>query len=394
MKKLHLFCLSIALACNGILLQAQTNTFPSSGGVGIGTTSPNYHLTIFDSTIPRIQLVNTDTGQNSTDGFQAYVVGIDAVVLNKEAGSLYFATDNAYRMMIDPSGNVGIGTASPEGKLHIETSANRGVVLYTPTAAAGISDFATGGIGWSFSRPDDGSFTESIYSYNSTGAAKNNLAISSRSDIVFTAGNSGPSGAPERLRISETGNVGIGTMSPGTKLHVENNGNVRISLRDASNATGKYFQLEQDADTVYFDDAGVKAIMVMGLSSGNVGIGTTSPTHKLSVNGTIRAKEVIVDTGWADYVFAKDYRLTPLSEVAQHIEREGHLPGIPSAAEVAAGGVSLGDMQTRLLAKIEELTLHQIAQNKRLDEQAGRIFALEKENAALRAHKSSNSYFP
>ncbi len=119
------------------------------------------------------------------------------------------------------------------------------------------------------------------------------------------------------------------------------------------------------------------------LSNGNVGIGTTSPTHKLAVNGTIRAKEVIVDTGWSDYVFDPAYRLAPLSEVEQHIKTEGHLPGIPSAREVAEHGVSMGEMQSKLLAKIEELTLHQIEQEKRIER-------LEADNARLAASSTKH----
>ena len=112
---------------------------------------------------------------------------------------------------------------------------------------------------------------------------------------------------------------------------------------------------------------------------GNVGIGTINPTHKLAVNGTIKAKEVIVETtGWSDYVFADDYTLAPLSEVEAHIKTNKHLPGIPSAAQVSEQGISVGDMQAKLLAKIEELTLHQIAQEKR-------IAALEAENKRLRS---------
>lgn len=121
---------------------------------------------------------------------------------------------------------------------------------------------------------------------------------------------------------------------------------------------------------------------------GNVGIGTTNPTQKLSVNGTIRAKEVIVDTGWSDYVFAPDYRLAPLSEVEQHIKAEGHLPGIPSAAEVADHGITVGDMQSRLLAKIEELTLHQIEQEKRNSALQVEIATLKREVAVLRSSES------
>ena len=112
--------------------------------------------------------------------------------------------------------------------------------------------------------------------------------------------------------------------------------------------------------------------------NGNLGIGTYNPTHKLTVSGTIRAKEIIVDTDWADYVFEAGYTLPSLETVEQHIKAEKHLPGIPSAREVAAKGVSLGDMQTLLLAKIEELTLHLIKQEKRIN-------ALEQENAALKS---------
>jgi hypothetical protein len=113
-------------------------------------------------------------------------------------------------------------------------------------------------------------------------------------------------------------------------------------------------------------------------SSGNVGIGTANPNYPLTVNGTIEAKEVIVQTGWSDFVFAPNYRLAPLSEVDAAIKADHHLPGIPSAQQVAEHGISLGDMQARLLAKIEELTLRQIEQDKRIQR-------LEEENRQLRA---------
>jgi hypothetical protein len=117
-------------------------------------------------------------------------------------------------------------------------------------------------------------------------------------------------------------------------------------------------------------------------SSGSVGIGTTTPGQcggsntqpcKLTVNGAIGAKEVIVTTGiTADYVFKPDYRLRPLSEVAAYVKEHHHLPEIPSEAEVKEKGVSLGEMQVTLLAKIEELTLHAIQadeRNSRLEQQ-------------------------
>lgn len=101
--------------------------------------------------------------------------------------------------------------------------------------------------------------------------------------------------------------------------------------------------------------------------SGNVGIGTTNPQSKLAVNGTVTAKSVVVTTsGWADYVFEDEYRLRPLSEVDAFIEKEGRLPGIPKAAQVAESGVDVGEMQVKLLEKIEELTLYVIQQQKQI----------------------------
>jgi hypothetical protein len=103
---------------------------------------------------------------------------------------------------------------------------------------------------------------------------------------------------------------------------------------------------------------------------GNVGIGVSSPQHMLHVAGTIGAEEVIVSSTGADYVFEPGYRLMPLSEVAAYIARNHHLPDVPSAKEVQEKGAGLGDMQAKLLAKVEELTLHMIR--------------LEKDNEELR----------
>jgi hypothetical protein len=113
-------------------------------------------------------------------------------------------------------------------------------------------------------------------------------------------------------------------------------------------------------------------------NNGFVGIGTTSPTEQLSVKGKIRAQEVKVElTNWADFVFAKDYQLPSLAETEKHIKEFGHLPGIPSAAKVARDGIELGDMNKRLLQKIEELTLYLIEQN-------NSIKKLQSQNTELR----------
>jgi len=92
-----------------------------------------------------------------------------------------------------------------------------------------------------------------------------------------------------------------------------------------------------------------------------VGIGTTNPSEKLEVKGTIRTQEVKVEsTDWPDYVFTDTYKLNSLSEVSTFISENGHLPNIPTAKEVKENGIKLGEMNAKLLEKIEELTLYQI----------------------------------
>jgi hypothetical protein len=98
-----------------------------------------------------------------------------------------------------------------------------------------------------------------------------------------------------------------------------------------------------------------------------VGIGTLNPQSTLSVNGTITTQRIkVTQTGWADYVFHKDYKLPPLSEVENYVNEHQHLEGIPSAAEVEKEGIDVGEMNKKLLAKVEELTLYLIEQNKKI----------------------------
>lgn len=99
--------------------------------------------------------------------------------------------------------------------------------------------------------------------------------------------------------------------------------------------------------------------------SGKIGIGITNPSEKLTVNGTVKAEEVIVEENvGADFVFEDDYPLPSLSEVESYIQLNKHLPDIPSAEEMIKNGIKVGELQMKLLQKIEELMLYVIEQQK------------------------------
>ncbi|WP_374173737.1 pyocin knob domain-containing protein [Flavobacterium tructae] len=115
------------------------------------------------------------------------------------------------------------------------------------------------------------------------------------------------------------------------------------------------------------------------INSGNFGIGTINPKNKLDVNGTIHSKEVKVDMeNWSDFVFKENYNLPTLSEVEKHISEKGHLENIPSEKEVLQNGINLGEMNAKLLQKIEELTLYIIDLNKKLELQNQELNSVKK----------------
>jgi hypothetical protein len=363
---------------------------PSSGGVGIGTLFPYASLEVTVKS-PYGQIGSNNTlalrNRDTTPWNATSIINYDASntwnanaaidFLNHNhagatgAASIRFYTKKpdailAEAMRIDHLGNVGIGTNNPQAKLDIgvpnAANVNEGIVVERFT---GASQF-----GFKLKSDATGSFRGAI-------TAKGNGL-----------------GEVEALTISadgNPGNVGIGTSAPLAKLHIKSNysGQVGLMIEASDTSDPETYNLRLQPYVLGAGMVGYKfqvSSIVGGINiplafgnSGNVGIGETNPQHKLAVNGTIKAKEIIVETaGWSDYVFADNYKLASLNEVEAHIKANKHLPGVPSAAQVAEKGVNLGDMQAALLAKVEELTLHVIAQQKELE-------SLKQENAAFKA---------
>ncbi len=121
---------------------------------------------------------------------------------------------------------------------------------------------------------------------------------------------------------------------------------------------------------------------------GKVGIGTKNPTHILTVNGIVKAEELVLKSVDADFVFEEDYQLPSLEEVETFIKKNKHLPEVPSAKDMQENGAGVRELQTILLQKIEEITLYVIEIKKLYDLQANKIKLLEEENIKLKNHLS------
>ncbi len=214
------------------------------------------------------------------------------------------------------------------------------------------------------------------------------------------------------FNITPSGNVGIGTTEPitNTKLDVRGNIYINSGMDDnhiywgdhnmtmgtpPDNYAHNVFSLKPGGSTqgdlltrfcmyhAYKKDSIVEKVRLASAESsflmgGYVGIGIKTPQYLLDVAGIIRAKEIIVTVnGFPDFVFQKNYTLPKLQDIDIFIQSNGHLPNIPSAKEVEKNGLSMADLQIKLLQKVEELTLYAIEQQKIVSEQQLRIKQLE-----------------
>ncbi|MCK7556133.1 hypothetical protein MKQ70_14350 [Chitinophaga sedimenti] len=141
-----------------------------------------------------------------------------------------------------------------------------------------------------------------------------------------------------------------------------------IFSHGASAPSTTYIRGYGDRPVVFRKGDNTDVVIIGG--TGNVGIGAEPhATHKLAVAGSLIATKIKVSNQpWADFVFAKNYELPCIAEVEAYIKAHQHLPGIPSEAEVQEQGIDVGDMNARLLQKIEEQMLYIIQLKKEIDE--------------------------
>lgn len=209
----------------------------------------------------------------------------------------------------------------------------------------------------------------------------NFIGTTDAKDLVFKTNNS------ERIRIKSGGNVivgdpnyisynGISTndtfIAAGTSAFYLPNGNNSFKITDSS-IGWNYMRVaasDEYTSVVYLQEDGGKVLI--GGKSTNLYDCNSCNDYKLFVKDGIKTEKVKVDiaadNGWADYVFAKDYKLMSLKDVEGYINTNGHLPEVPSTEEAIQNGIELKEMNILLLKKVEELTLHLIQQNKRIEE--------------------------
>ncbi|MBA3704973.1 MAG: hypothetical protein H0W84_03460 [Bacteroidetes bacterium] len=366
-----------------------------NSNIGFGTTNPSAHLQINHNyngsgqsvylnqpiaTWGTIALFNAyrflQTGSLAVDGnFKAFHIGAGGIAIGFANTPVYGSNDALY-----VNGNVGIGTASPLAKLQI----TNGSVLFdgttgtTPTSGLGTrmmwipakAAFRAGkSEGLFFGNTgawDDANIGIGSAAFGTTNYARGDYSFATGTLNIPSGVNSFATGYFNGASGENAAAFGLTTAANSYCAFVIGRANVNLTYSlNTWVPTDPLFVIGNGVDYQSPSNA------VTVLKNGQVGIGTpltdlTSAPYKLVVNGDIRTKKVVVETGWSDFVFEENYKLKPLEEVETFIKQNGHLPEIPSANDVECNGGDLGELVKLQMQKIEELTLYIIEQNKRI----------------------------
>ena len=355
---------------------SNTNT----SNVGIGIANPTSKLDILDASTTNVSALHvfnssaTGNGVFSSSNGGLGVYGESGGV-NGVGGSFFtFGGDpnsKALKAETFLPGTIAAYFTAPSGNALITDQGNVGVGFTSGVvprkftvreSGIGIAQEALAG------GPQIGFYTSSNGAYLQT---HNNY------DLLFATSNSG---TPMVLQ-KETGNLGIGTTNPTARLSVTR-GNSTSAFDGTAAFAGtthvSHFNYGTAEDTYIRGGKDNGRVFLADNLGGAVGIGTTNTAgYKLAVNGKIRSKELVVNSGWADYVFSNNHKLLPLNEVEKFILTNKHLPNIPSAEEVEKNGLKVGEMQTKMMEKIEELTLYMIEANKKIEKLEAEIIKLK-----------------
>ncbi len=286
---------------------------------------------------------------NNMPGGQNYILQSTANGVPVGGGKFSIRNENRGEnvFVIDSVGRFGFGLENPEARLDVNGAVKLGTTL--GSVAEGMvrwtgSDFeGYDGSSW-LSLTGEGNqawsdATLSAHSYR-TGKVSIGTTVSFPDDQVLIRNNDLLANNPLRVQVGTS-----------TKFYVTNTGGVSVgSSHDTPPTDGMYVK-------------------------GDVTIGTQTPAvgYALSVNGKAIVEELTVEMSgdWPDYVFTPEHSRPALPELKQAIAELGHLPGVPSADAVAEHGIHVGEMQTTLLEKVEELTLYIIELEERLAEVEG-----------------------
>lgn len=351
-----------------------------TGNVGIGTTTPGHKFHVktnagnFKTFNTGIEFTTNTTGgwaralrfRNENDQLtSSFGVVNGNAFISTDFDPIQDATGFQNRkFVVLKNGNVGIGTTQPDKTL---------------TVAGGVNIGGTGNAGLTVRHINGKSNTstaiDDLYiNYNS--GKRVFIGYGGQQSDLLVNGSTYVNGGWVRVH----GSKGLFFQNYGGGVHMQDNTWVRIyGDKSFYHKTG----IMRTDGSLQVGSGGSKFLVQ---TNGNVGIGTTSPNNKLDVNGTIRAKEVRVQSGWSDHVFLPEYELPTLIEEEKHIAKNGHLLGFESEAEMD-GEIKLAEVTNRQQVKIEELMLHMIELNKQVAQLKTNNQTLTKELKDLKANQ-------